>query len=208
MNGQSAPLHEIEAQAIWGTDDRQLATVARNVSTRYVAIVTDALIGLVLLPFNIHHLGPAAYGLWMLTASLTTYFSVLDLGFGGSIVKFVAYYRAKRDVRGLAGKGGLKLSLRGYDPDADHFVLTRQALGRRVDTKEPERSLLLRKPTMAAHHAGGLKIDVKSADYALLAVQGPKAAAIVQSLTGAKLGLVKYYHFTEATVAGSHFARL
>ncbi|MEO6244751.1 MAG: glycine cleavage T C-terminal barrel domain-containing protein, partial [Opitutaceae bacterium] len=37
-----------------------------------------------------------------------------------------------------------------------------------------------------------------------LAVQGPRAAAIVQSLTGAKLGLVKYYHFTEATVAGIH----
>ena len=37
----------------------------------------------------------------MLTASLTTYFSVLDLGFGGSIVKFVAQYRAKRDARGL-----------------------------------------------------------------------------------------------------------
>ena len=29
----------------------------------------------------------------------------------------------------LAGKGGLKLSLRGFDPDTDHFVLTRQALG-------------------------------------------------------------------------------
>ncbi len=42
----------------------------------------------------------------------------------------------------------------------------------------------------------------RSADYALLAVQGPRAAAIVQSLTGAKLGLVKYYHFTEGTVAG------
>ncbi len=39
-------------------------------------------------------------------------------------------------------------------------------------------------------------------DYALLAVQGPKAAAIVQSLTGAKLGAVKYYHFVEGTVAG------
>lgn len=50
------------------------------------------------------------------------------------------------------------------------------------------------------------KFDVtvtdRSADYALLAVQGPRAAEIVQSLTGAKLGLVKYYHFTEATVAG------
>jgi aminomethyltransferase len=36
----------------------------------------------------------------------------------------------------------------------------------------------------------------------LLAVQGPRAAAIVQSLTGAKLGAVKYYHFVEAPVAG------
>jgi aminomethyltransferase len=44
----------------------------------------------------------------------------------------------------------------------------------------------------------------RSDDYALLAVQGPKAAEIVQSLTGAKLGLIKYYHFTEATVAGVH----
>lgn len=44
----------------------------------------------------------------------------------------------------------------------------------------------------------------RSADYAQLAVQGPRAAEIVQSLTGAKLGLVKYYHFTEGTVAGVH----
>ncbi len=47
-------------------------------------------------------------------------------------------------------------------------------------------------------------ITDRSPDYALLAVQGPRAAEIVQSLTGAKLGLVKYYHFTEATVAGVH----
>jgi O-antigen/teichoic acid export membrane protein len=86
----------------WGDADAgQLATVARNVSTRYLAIAIDAVIGLLLLPFNVRMLGPSAYGLWMLTASMTTYFSVLDLGFGGSIVRFVAYYRARRDVRGL-----------------------------------------------------------------------------------------------------------
>lgn len=91
-----------QSDLVWGeADDRQMATVARNVTTRYLSIATDAVIGLMLLPFNIRHLGPAAYGLWMLTASMTTYFSVLDLGFGGSIVKFVAHYRAKRDVRGL-----------------------------------------------------------------------------------------------------------
>src|SRR5205823_3368051 len=33
----------------------------------------------------------------------------------------------------LAGKGGFKLSLRGYDPETDHFVMTRQAGGRRVN---------------------------------------------------------------------------
>ena len=87
--------------SVWGDEDRQLVTVARNVSTRYLAIITDAAIGLMLLPFNVRHLGTSAYGLWMLTASMTTYFSVLDLGFGGSIVKFIAHYRAKRDLRGL-----------------------------------------------------------------------------------------------------------
>ena len=54
--------------------------------------------------------------------------------------------------------------------------------------------------------AAGFNVTItdRSDDYALLAVQGPRAAEIVQSLTGAKLGLVKYYHFAEATVAGVH----
>ena len=85
---------------VWG-EDGQLVTVARNVTTRYLAIASDALIGLLVLPFNVRHLGPSAWGLWMLTASITTYFSVLDLGYGGSMVKFVAQYRAQRDADAL-----------------------------------------------------------------------------------------------------------
>jgi len=81
----------------------------------------------------------------------------------------------------LAGKGGLKLSLRGYDPEADHFVLTRQALGRRVNRIEPNKSLVLLKPTLAVPHGGGQKLEVGSPDYRLLAdwiaagAPGPKA---------------------------------
>ena len=45
-------------------------------------------------------------------------------------------------------------------------------------------------------------ITDRSADYALLALQGPRAASILQLLAAAKLDLVKYYHFTEGTVAG------
>jgi O-antigen/teichoic acid export membrane protein len=76
-------------------------TVARNVSTRYLAIAMEAALGLVVLPFNVAHLGTSAYGLWILTASVTAYFSVLDLGYGGALVKFVAQYRARRDFRAL-----------------------------------------------------------------------------------------------------------
>jgi O-antigen/teichoic acid export membrane protein len=76
-------------------------TVARNVSTRYIAIALEAALGLVVLPFNVAHLGTSAYGLWILTASVTAYFSVLDLGYGGALVKFVAQYRARRDYRAL-----------------------------------------------------------------------------------------------------------
>jgi O-antigen/teichoic acid export membrane protein len=76
-------------------------TVARNVSTRYLAIAIEMGVGLVVLPFNVWHLGKSAYGLWMLTSSVTAYFSVLDLGYSGALVKFVAQYRARHDVRGL-----------------------------------------------------------------------------------------------------------
>jgi hypothetical protein len=69
----------------------------------------------------------------------------------------------------LAGKGGFKLSLRGYDPAADHFTMTRQVLGRRVDLVEPSNSLILRKPTLAVPHGGGQKIEVGSSEFQILA---------------------------------------
>lgn len=67
-----------------------------------------------------------------------------------------------------AGKGGLKLTLRGYDPIADHKVLTRQAMGRRVVPGRPEESLMILKPTMTLGHGGGERIKKKSVDYAVL----------------------------------------
>ena len=84
-----------------GESASEVLTVARNVSTRILAIGADMVVGLLVLPFNVAHLGTSAYGLWMLTASITTYFSVLDLGYGGALVKFVAQYRARRDPQAL-----------------------------------------------------------------------------------------------------------
>lgn len=69
----------------------------------------------------------------------------------------------------LAGKGGLKLSLRGYAPQDDYFVLTRQANARRINLDEPAKSLMLLKPTLALPHGGGMKLEVNSPDYLVLA---------------------------------------
>ena len=83
------------AAASWAPRrDRVFATVARNASARYIALVTDMAIGLLMLPFNLAHLGAGDYGLWVLLGSLTIHFSVFDLGFSGAMVRFIAQYRA------------------------------------------------------------------------------------------------------------------
>jgi O-antigen/teichoic acid export membrane protein len=86
---------------VFDADDRRFAFVVRNLSTGFLAVVVDAILGLVMLPFNVLHLGTAAYGLWILTGSVTAHFSILNMGYGGALVKFVAHYRARRDERAL-----------------------------------------------------------------------------------------------------------
>src|SRR5687767_420544 len=67
-----------------------------------------------------------------------------------------------------AGKNGFKLSLRGYDDEGDWKQLTRHAWGRRIVPSDPSASLLLRKPTGAVPHKGGVKIDPNSLEYRVL----------------------------------------
>lgn len=69
----------------------------------------------------------------------------------------------------LAGKGGFRLSLRGYDPNSDFYNLVKQQRGRRVELADPAQSLLLTKPTGALPHKGGIRFDSDSLDYRVIA---------------------------------------
>lgn len=60
------------------------------------------------------------------------------------------------------GRGGLQLSLLGFDAAFDHEVLTKRSLGRRVSVAAPETSLLLLKPTGLIPHGGGRRIAADS----------------------------------------------
>lgn len=66
------------------------------------------------------------------------------------------------------GKGGLKISLRGDDPAGDYETLTRTLSGRRANPLDPDRSLLLLKPTMQVAHEGGKRFQVDSPEYRIL----------------------------------------
>ncbi|MEX2188943.1 MAG: DUF1549 domain-containing protein [Pirellulales bacterium] len=68
-----------------------------------------------------------------------------------------------------AGKNGFKLTLFGYDPAADYQAVARQAIGRRIVPSDPARSLILTKPTGAISHKGGVRFDVGSPEYRVLA---------------------------------------
>jgi len=68
----------------------------------------------------------------------------------------------------LAGKGGFRLSLNAYDPATDHYNITREMRGRRIEPSAPARSLFVIKPTAAVRHKGGKVIREDSIEYRIL----------------------------------------
>ncbi|MFQ3651351.1 MAG: DUF1549 domain-containing protein, partial [Gemmataceae bacterium] len=61
------------------------------------------------------------------------------------------------------GKDGFRLSLFGFDADGDHYRLTREAPGRRLNLALPGESLLIEKACGKVPHTGGQRI--KEGDY-------------------------------------------
>ena len=85
-----------DRSVVW-EEHEQARVVALNVAGRYVSRGLELVLGLVMLPFNAHHLGLEVYGLWMLAASVVAYFPILDLGLGSAMERAVAHHRARRD---------------------------------------------------------------------------------------------------------------
>ncbi|HEV3115970.1 MAG TPA: DUF1549 domain-containing protein, partial [Gemmataceae bacterium] len=65
------------------------------------------------------------------------------------------------------GQGGFRLSLFGYDHQADHKALTDRGAAR-VNLEYPEDSLILEKPTLSLAHKGGKRYEKGGWEYHLL----------------------------------------
>jgi mono/diheme cytochrome c family protein len=74
------------------------------------------------------------------------------------------------------GQDGFRLSLFGYDPEGDHFRLTRELAGRRINLALPDESMLITKATGAAPHTGG-KLFEKDSELAKTLIRWLEAGA-------------------------------
>ncbi|MFM7845660.1 MAG: DUF1549 and DUF1553 domain-containing protein [Planctomycetota bacterium] len=86
------------------------------------------------------------------------------------------------------GQNGFKLSLLGFDDDADYEAIVKAARGRRVSLADPSGSLMLRKAAAIVPHGGGLKIEPESAGYQRLrrwiASGAPRTVPVERRITG------------------------
>ena len=67
-------------------------------ATKYLVLALNIGLGIVLMPFTVRHLGQTEYGVWMLVASMTTYFQLLDLGYGNGVVRHLVDADRRGDV--------------------------------------------------------------------------------------------------------------
>ena len=65
----------------------------------YTVIVLNILVGLLYTPFLLRILGQSDYGIYSLVASVISYLTLLDLGFGNAIIRYTAKFRAEGKVR-------------------------------------------------------------------------------------------------------------
>lgn len=66
------------------------------------------------------------------------------------------------------GKGGFRLSLRGFDPAGDLQTLVREGSSRRTNPFEPDQSLILRKGSGRMPHQGGVRFQPTDTAYRVL----------------------------------------
>lgn len=72
--------------------------VLRNSVSNYFGQFLARGLWFFLTPLLLHHLGADDYGLWVLIGSVVAYGSLLNLGMGGAVIKYVSEYHARGEM--------------------------------------------------------------------------------------------------------------
>lgn len=77
-------------------------TIARNTAFNAAGRFWEALVAIVLTPYIVSHIGPAGWGLWGIVNVLTSYLSLMDLGFGSGYAKYIAEHAGRNERRAIS----------------------------------------------------------------------------------------------------------
>src|SRR6266849_1842222 len=72
--------------------------IIKNVSSSWVALGTNVVVGFFLWPIIVHRLGDDAAGIWVLIFSITGYYGLFDLGIRSSVIRYVSRAKATDDA--------------------------------------------------------------------------------------------------------------
>ena len=68
-----------------------------GILSNWLSLALTYVVGFLLAPFVVHHLGNVAYGAWTIVLSLTSYMGLLDLGLRAAVVRFISRDHALGD---------------------------------------------------------------------------------------------------------------
>lgn len=72
-----------------------------NAISNWIALAANIMVGFLLTPYLIEHLGMERYGIWALIISIIGYYGLLELGVSSAIMRYVARYVGQRDYNSL-----------------------------------------------------------------------------------------------------------
>ena len=88
-----------------------MSQIKAGAKLSYINIAVNTVITFLYTPFLISMVGQGEYGLYSLVASVIAYLSVLDMGFGNAMIRFVAKHQAHNDTKKIKQINGTFLLL-------------------------------------------------------------------------------------------------
>lgn len=76
-----------------------LRQIIHGSGLRVINLIATSLVGFLMLPFLVHHLGDRSYGYWTLAGAILGYYGILDFGIVSAVQFFVAKARGEDDPR-------------------------------------------------------------------------------------------------------------
>ena len=77
-----------------------MSQIKKGAALNYITIFLTNVIGLIMTPFILNHLGKAEYGIYLTIGALVGTISLLDFGLNNTVVRFVAKFKAENDKKG------------------------------------------------------------------------------------------------------------